>query len=146
MKGSLLVTLRTAGDLTATVARNLRVNGYTVHDGDGPDHGAAVALLADALVEDFTGHSALNDRYILSARSQTPDAKRDARDRQAIREAVRQSLHELPDDHLRLVIDHLAAGDGDRAADLLRTQAQLYADALIARVQADAAYPATTAS
>lgn len=100
-----------AGNLTRTVAANIRRDDYRLRDSNGiPDSTWTRKLLADALIDDqFPPEcSALNDKFTLSDRGGSLAARTSAKTRNNKREAVRHALDRLSHDAFCTLIDRLA--------------------------------------
>lgn len=116
----LVNALRTAGDSTVRMATNLKFNGYTVTDANGaPDDARAMAYLADALFADFYDMPAANDRMTVADRLARLSSKRRAQDRLDWLASVDASLTKCSRDLRVVIVDALAAGDGNGAALVL---------------------------
>lgn len=138
MKTDLLTLLDTAGELTATVCRNLATTNYTTRpDGQAPDDALAMAFLSDALMDDATGTTALNDRHILTSSRFDISAKVRARARMESRHAVTQTLLDLPAAYRVQLIDKLAAGGGKQERAALIAEIEALKTAILDGVTAD---------
>lgn len=123
-------TLLTAGESSRTVARNLSLSDYTIcPDGIAPDTRYAMSLLAEALVQDATGHAALTDRHIVNDRVFTNEGRTAARNRNQMRATITDALTGFSRDFRVWLIDQLAAGQGAQAAKAMQTTATAHATA-----------------
>lgn len=96
--------------ILATLASNIRRDGYTSRDSDGfPSRTLANVRLADAMVEDLTRVSALNDRHTLNDRHASAAAIADARARTDARYSLAGDLAAMSDAEFRAVVDRCAA-------------------------------------
>ncbi len=98
-----------AGNCSRNLAENIRRSDYTLHDSYGiPNRGWTISLIADTLIDDLTGQSALNDRWLLSQHGGMLATRKRAEDRQNQRAAVRNELARLTHDGFCTLIDRLA--------------------------------------
>lgn len=116
MTGSIENALTKAGAITRAVARNLAATDHTFNDGNGPDDRRAMSDLANALIEDATRHSLLNDRHILHTSGYALDIKQEARRRMNSRVALADALCGLRREARIALIDALADGRATAAA------------------------------
>ena len=97
--------LTTAGELTRTVAANLRAENYGARD-----LRFYMASLADALVTDDTGISRLNDSYLLTNFKCVGPKRSAASERHDRRMLIADALTALSRDERIALIDALADG------------------------------------
>ena len=101
-----------AGSCTRAVTATIRRDGDTLCDRDGiPSHELATKCLAEALVDDQTGRSAMNDHWTLQQRETSTTSYDAAKRRQQQREAVCVALRALSPVVWRSVVDGLATGE-----------------------------------
>lgn len=108
----LIVALRSAGPMTERIARSLTspYYGHTISE---------AAWLADALIEDMTGHSALNDRFRAEDRDDTKLTRHAAKERTRLRTIIATTLRDFPDGYWNRLCTELAAGNGAQEAEAL---------------------------
>lgn len=103
--------LTTTGEMTRTVAANLRRQNYTTSwDGIKPDDAYAMSLLAFAMVDDETGIAAQNDHYMAYERDYPRELRAAARQRLNRRHELADALTDLSRDERIRLIDALADG------------------------------------
>lgn len=114
----LIPSLKAAGDTAKRMARHIQSCAYG-HDADGLTR--HMSRLADALIQDMTGHAFLNDRDILSDRH--AKGRAGARERNDQRARICDMLVRLPDEYRHHLIDRIAAGGGPSEATALEQAA-----------------------
>lgn len=136
MNHPLIDLLPQAGDLTRTVARNLRLTNYGAFNLRDD-----LFALTDALVTDATGVSHIHDRTTIDDRDSSRVDRDAAKARRDLRTAVSDLLAELPKPWRVALIDGLAEGRGEQTAAALQRAADQTGEAVIAALR-DAAMPA----
>lgn len=124
----LIAAMRTAGQMSERIARSLLT--------DYPHTGGA--MLADALVEDQTGHSAINDDQRLRDRDGSAESRRQANERKTQRMQIAIRFDRFDREMREAICRALATGNGAALADELVERSTLIADAVIADANRDA--------
>jgi hypothetical protein len=128
----LIQALKAAGPQTQRIAHSLTTPyyGHTISE---------AAWLADALVEDMTGHSALSDRFRAEDRDDTKLTRSAAKERTRLRTIIATTLRDFPDGYWDQFCTELAAGRGPQEADALVAKVDAAAAAMIRsiRIMAD---------
>lgn len=108
----IIAALKAAGPQTQRIAHSLTTPyyGHTISE---------AAWLADALIEDMTGHSALSDRFQAEDRDATKLTRQAAKERTRLRTIIATTLRDFPDGYWNRLCTELAAGNGAQEADAL---------------------------
>lgn len=111
----LISVLKTAGSQSERIARSLTSPYYKEYSI------SEAVLLADALVEDQTGHSALSDRWVAETRdADLVHARRESRRRTELRTTIAHTINDFPREYRDRLCEQLAAGNGPQEAEALQ--------------------------
>lgn len=137
----LILAMKNAGDATRRQAEFLQRTNY----GDN-ETGLIVNLarLTDAMVDDWTGVSSLQDRQTLS--DNLAKGRDEARKRRSLRVTITDALMRFPVAYREQLINQLAAGKGAEEAHNLQITADRQLALLLAGIRANVDHHATAAS